>query len=161
GDIDDFSTLEIGLLGSVSQNLKFPINNKPGKDDPVTVKLGFGAAVLSLLGGITVQATLNGANVGTAYKESGLLSLLAGSNENELTFTPGNAYDGVKITLTGVGLGISTKLFHAYFTTNVTDRTACDNPIDVVFGVGSLTGDLAKLADVTANVTAIKNSIDG
>lgn len=160
GNVDNFSTLEVVLLGSASQNLKFPSNNKPGKDDPVTVKLGFGAAVLSLLGGITVQATLNGANAGPSYNETSLLGLLSGSNENELTFTPGEAYDGVKVSLSGIGI-LSANLYHAYFTTNVTNRTACDQPIDAVFGVGSSAGNLANLANFTANVTDLKNSIDG
>lgn len=160
GNIDEYSTLSVGLVGSASQNLKFTGSVKPSSIDPVTVKLGFGAAVLSVLGGISVQATLNGTAVGTEYKSTTLLGLLGGSNENELTFIPNVPYDGVKITVSGLGVGISAKLFHAYFNTLVTNRTACDNPIDIVSGVGTTATNLANLASFTASFVDVKKAID-
>lgn len=158
GIVGNFSTLSVGLVGSASQNLKFTGSIKPTSTDLVTVKLGFGAAVLSVLGGIKVEATNDGAPVGTSYSSSTLLGLLSGSNENELTFAPGVAFNGVKVTVSGLGVGISAKLYHAYFNTNVTNRSSCDRPLDIVFGVGST--NLANLATLTASSPFLERVID-
>ncbi|TCS87291.1 hypothetical protein EDD80_105105 [Anseongella ginsenosidimutans] len=162
-DVTSHSTLNtiiglLGLVGSASQNLTFTGPSLPAPNTPITVKIGFGSSVLDLLGGVTVQATLNGSPVGTAYSGSALLGLLGGSNQSEVTFTPGTNYNGVRVSVKPtLGLGVSVQVFHAYFMQPVPGPVICNEVVDVLYGVGTYG---VNAAGATATVSDEWNSVD-
>src|SRR5690606_18134019 len=106
---------------------------------PVTVKLGVGGNVLSVLGGLTVQATNNGTGIGSPQNITHLVNVLNGEQQIEFTITPNQAYDGIRVKLgvpensiLSVGALSSARVYHAYFTKAAT--TECETPIDVLSG---------------------------
>lgn len=148
--------LFITLGGEATIRLRFTGPDKPSPGNPVTVKLGLGGNVLSVLSGLTVQAVNGpgdksgkGNEVGPVYSQSDLINVLGGENQIEFTFTPTVAYDGVKIKLgvpensiLSVGALASAKVFHAYFTKQA-DNVVCETPIDVLYGsTGNIVGGL-------------------
>src|SRR5690606_38596148 len=119
-----------------------------------------GGNVLSVLSGLTVQATNDGNPVGSARTITDLLTLLNGEQQIEFTFTPTQAYDGVRVklgapenSLLAVGALTSTRVYHAYFT-KAADGLDCDTPVDVLYGN---TGILASALNAVENPT---NAID-
>ncbi|RZK57513.1 MAG: hypothetical protein EOO91_09995 [Pedobacter sp.] len=150
----------VGLLGlgTAWQNLRFPAAELPAGDNgsvPVSVKLGTGSTILNVLNNVTIQATLSGVPVGTAYSGASLLGLLSGQGENIITFTPGAKYDGVRVIINPiVDVGTSVDLYYAYFN-KPSGAIACVSPIEVLSGS---TGTIA------SSLTAVENplrSIDG
>lgn len=162
GTVNTYSTIAtyVGLLGlgTAWQNLKFPAAELPAGNNgttPISVKLGTGSSLLSVLGNVTLQATLNGTPVGTAYTGSSLLGLLGGQGENLVTFTPGAQYDGVRLFINPiVDVGTSVDLFYAYFN-KASGSIACTTPIEVLSGS---TGTLASALTAVDNPT---KAIDG
>ncbi|HYH56963.1 MAG TPA: hypothetical protein VD772_10150, partial [Anseongella sp.] len=162
-DVTTSSTLStrVGLLAGIEawQNLRFTGPDLPAPGTPVTVKLGFGSSVLDLLGGITVQATLNGNPVGTAYTGSDLLGLLGGTNRSEITFTPNTAYNGVRASVKPtLGLGVTADLYHAYFLQPAAGPVACNEVVDILSGVGTFGVNAVGL---TGSVTNEWAAVDG
>src|SRR3546814_12436324 len=97
--------LGINLGGEAVIRLRFTGPDKPAPGTPVTVKMGMGDAVLSLLNNITVQPingpqTNNngsGNEVGTSQRVSDIVGVLDGENQVEFRITPSVAFDGLKI----------------------------------------------------------------
>ncbi|MFD1631634.1 gliding motility-associated C-terminal domain-containing protein [Pseudopedobacter beijingensis] len=164
------NVLGIKLGGEATVRLRFTGNKKPAPNSPVTVKLGIGGNLLSVLGGLTVQA-INGAQkkndgsgneVGSVHKAQDLLNLISGDQTIEFTFIPGVAYDGVKIklgvpegSLLGIGALTTAKVFHASFVPDPGNSIICNQPLDVLYGAnGILLGGLNRVENPY-------NSIDG
>ncbi|GAA4314880.1 hypothetical protein GCM10023143_25920 [Compostibacter hankyongensis] len=163
--INRHSTLRanVGALALIQawQNLQFTGADKPAPTDPVTVKIGLGASILDLLGGVEIQATLNGNPVGTVYTGNSLLTLLGGANQTEVTFTPGVSYDGVRVLVKPtLGVGVTLDLYHAYFNKAGAASGCSATPIDLLTGVGKYIPSV-DLAGFTGSVTNPQNAIDG
>ncbi|PST85070.1 hypothetical protein C7T94_02855 [Pedobacter yulinensis] len=147
----------------VSQNLRFP--SVVAANAPVTLKLGFGGGVAqTLLDGLNIQATLNGVPVGPVItKTNNVLGLLGNRSVVELTFTPGVAYDGVRLLLNSDGLIASLNAFQsvdvydAYYMADVSSLANCDAPFDAVFGANA---SISALGSVTDPYNAIDNNLN-
>ncbi|RZM29675.1 MAG: DUF11 domain-containing protein [Pedobacter sp.] len=146
--------LRVGGVAAI--RLRFTGAEKPVANTPVSVKLGIGGNLLSVLSGATIQA-VNGAatnanrntgnTVGPVYTGAQVANVLGGTNQVEFSFTPTQAYDGVLITLgspqdlLSVGALTSLQVYHAYFKTPST--VACNTAQDVLFGnTGIIAGSL-------------------
>jgi hypothetical protein len=163
----DFSVLNSLLnLGpiSVSQALQFSSQISAGT--PVTIKLGIPAAIISIAGGFTIQPFTGTAAsptaVGNAITTTSLVGLLNGAGDTEVTFTPqsssGNvAYNGVLISLAGVAVGQSLKVYDAYVMQSSPTQSDCGTAVDVLSGVRA--GGIS-LVNATGSVTTPTNAID-
>jgi gliding motility-associated-like protein len=152
----------VGALSIIEakQILSFTGADLPTASTPVTIKLGFGANILDLLGGITIQATLNGNPVGTSYTGNQLLGLLGGADQSELTFTPNVAYNGVLISVQPtLGVGVTASVFGAYFLKPATGLCSA-LPLDELHGVGKYLSSI-DAAGIAGFVTNATNAIDG
>ncbi|TDO19618.1 DUF7507 domain-containing protein [Pedobacter duraquae] len=146
----------IRIGGVAAIRLRFTGAEKPVANTPVSIKLGLGGNVLSVLGGATVQA-VNGAatdvddnlgnTVGPVYTVSQLATVLGGTNQVEFSITPTQAYDGVLIRLAppqnllSAGVLSSLQVYHAYF--NAPANVMCNTAQDVLFGnTGVIAGSL-------------------
>ncbi len=159
GNVKDASTLftTIGTLSLIQayQNVRFPAGDlPPDGNTPVTVKVATGASILNVLGGLEVQATLNGTLVGTKVDQSNLISLLGGGvlsnglNVFEITFVPGANYNGVRVRVSPtLGVGVSANYFHAYFLKDATAPIDCDSPIDALYGASGVATLLASVSN--------------
>lgn len=162
GSLNTYSTLvtNVGLLGlgSAWQNLKFPASELPAGNNgniPVSVKIATGSTIVNVLNNITIQATLNGVPVGTAYSGASLIGLLSGQGENIITFTPGAKYDGVRVIIDPtVDIGTSVDLYYAYFN-KPSGTIACVSPIEV------LSGSTGTIASSLVSVDKPNRAIDG
>lgn len=140
--------LKLTIGGEAWINLKFD-GDKPTPQTPVTVKLGLGNNLLSVLSGLQVQATKDGVPVGNEISGTNLLTVLKGDQVIEFTFIPQVDYDGVRVklgvpknSLLSIGALATAKVYHAYFTKQASD-IVCETPIDVLFGnTGILAGGL-------------------
>lgn len=151
--------LTVKLGGEAVIRLRFTGPNKPLPNTPVTIKLGIGGNLLSVLGGLTIQATNGSGNargdnneVGPIYTGTSLVNLLSGKNQVEFTLTPTQAYDGVKIKLGNTGgllsAGVLANLdvYHAYFLKAATNNIICESVVDSLYGsTGILAGGLNPL----------------
>src|SRR3546814_758419 len=163
------TVLGINLGGEAVIRLRFTGPDKPAPGTPVTVKMGMGDAVLSLLNNITVQPingpqTNNngsGNEVGTSQRVSDIVGVLAGENQVEFTITPSVAFDGLKIHfapadgLLAADVLATTQVFDAHFLQPSAGPVACDQPFDLLDGV---TGSIGSVLDPVENPY---NSIDG
>ncbi|TCS85599.1 hypothetical protein EDD80_1111, partial [Anseongella ginsenosidimutans] len=159
----------INLGGEAVIRLRFTGPDKPAPGTPVTVKMGMGGAVLSLLNNITVQAINgpqtndngSGNEVGSSQTISDIVGVLAGENQIEFTVTPQVAYDGLKIRLApadgilAADLLVTTEVYDAYFLQPASGPVACDQPFDLLYGA---TGSIAGVVNPVVNPY---NSIDG
>lgn len=160
GNIETASELftTTGGLGLVQsyQNVRFPTADLPATPStPVMVKIETGGSLVDLIGGIEVQATLNGVPTGLLVDDSNLLTLLGGSvlssgkNIFEISFVPNALYDGVRVKVSPLaGIGVVAKLYHAYFLKPATSTSRCDAPVDVLYGVN---GSIANVLDGISN----------
>jgi len=157
-NIRTYSSLGITVLGTVWQQLTFPSSLSPGTVS--RIKIGTGTDLLSLLGNITVQAYQGSSPVGDSEVLSSLISLIGGTDEAEVVFTPMNgatpvAYNSIRITSSGVALGGGLYIFDAYYLKSVGNDISCDDPSDVLAGsTGSIAGGLNPVENQY-------NSIDG
>ncbi len=169
--VTDYSTLTVpvavaGLTNAV-QVIKF--GTAPSAGTALTVKVETGSSILGLVDYLQVQAMSGNTEVGEPITGASLLGLLGGgvlsdgTNVAEVTFVPRNAggtsvaYDGVKLTLSAaVGVGLTTKFYHAYYLKPVTTAVNCDAPVDAVYGVGA--GVASLLAGVLNPYAAITGS---
>ncbi|WP_211657679.1 hypothetical protein, partial [Parapedobacter composti] len=190
GNVRTQSTLSVpvGVLGllSATQYLEFTTDGNHGNvrtisgDVPVTVKIQLPSEVLGLLSGVEigsfrnlspVSATLvnragyNTNNRTVAYSGNALLNLLQGTGTFEVTFTPGEDYQGVFVRLSGDGLSVllTSGVFHAYIYEDHSYANCEEKhtPVDVLHGTrsGSI-GALTSLGGVTNPYNAIDNFTD-
>jgi len=189
GNVTTFSSLSVpvGIAGALSatQYLEFTTNGSHTSartitgNVPVTVKIQFPREVLGLLSGIEIgsfnnlvpvnagltnRAGYNTNNRTIAYSGSSLLNLLNGTGTFEITFTPGQNYQGVYVRLSGNGLSIalSSAVYHAYIYENhtYTDCEEENNPMDVLYGTRSVAiGALTSLGGVTNPYNAINSDL--
>lgn len=171
GNMVDYSTLNVGLAGIVTQYLDFGTTQAAGT--PVTIKLSFPAGLLSLLSGVTVQPYDNLHNflgwtadaAGKAYSNPTLVGLLNGSGDMEITIVPQTAggtpvsYTGVWINLSGLSVLQSVKVYGAFINKTGTGTVACNTAVDVLSGIRTtaLGGILTATGDVLDSWKAIDN----
>src|SRR5690606_446151 len=141
GNVKSYSTLQVptGILGllSATQYLEFTTDGQHANrrtiaaHTPVTLKITLPKEVIGLLGGVEIGHFTELKTVGPSLTNragyrpksgkqiavvsgSSLLSLINGSGEFEITITPGQAYNGVYVKLSGNGLSVllTNDLFH-------------------------------------------------
>ncbi|WCT10241.1 gliding motility-associated C-terminal domain-containing protein [Mucilaginibacter jinjuensis] len=165
GNLQTFSTLNVGVGVGAStwEELLFPgaPTTKVPANTPVSIKLGSGNNLLSVqaLGAITVQAYNNGTAIGSPISASSLITLLANNNQTELTFTPTQQYDRVRVTLNGglVGALNTIYLYEAFYP--VSGAVACNTAFDELDGISSNLLGLGNLG--IGGVQNPQNAIDG
>jgi gliding motility-associated-like protein len=143
GNLQTFSTLNVsvGVAAQTWEDLIFPgaPTTKVPANTPVSVKLGSGNNLLSLqaLGAVTVQAYNGATAIGSPIAANTLVTLLANNNQTEITFTPTQAYDRVRVKLNGglVGALNSLYLYEAFYPTSST--VACNTAFDELDGITS------------------------
>ena len=162
GNLQTHSTLNVtlGVLASTYQELIFPGASKVPANKPVTIKLGSGDNLLDLtaLGGIRIQAYNGGSPVGGAINAATLVSALSNNNQVQLTITPTQVYDRVRVTLNGGLLGAlsSIYLYEAFY--NGPADVACNNAYDELHGISA---GLLNLGVDVGGVANPQNAIDG
>lgn len=175
GDLSDYSTLNGGVLGTATQFIQFGGAVSAGIPTPLTIKLSVPTGLLSLLGGVIIQPFTNlhqsgviwqADAAGVATTDATLLNLLNGSGDQEITITPKNAdgtypaYTGVSVTLTGISIAQSIKVYEAYINQSTTASTACNTALDVLSGTRANTS-LGALVNATSSVSNPRDAIDG
>lgn len=168
------STVTLGQVITVTQYLSFGSPITAGT--PVTIKLGIPASLISLLGGVTIQAfkglhndlstlyTWQATTVGDAITNTSLLGLIGGAGDTEITFTPKSGstnvgYEGVSVTLNGIAINQSMNVYDAYTMQTTPTANACGPAIDVLSGTRAALG--LSIANATGGVDNPTNAIDG
>jgi len=171
-------TLGIGVAATRTQILDF--NPTPtattsyattiAANTPITVKFSLPAGLVSALGNLEIQAVTdlhkNGLGawvytaVGPTYSGSSLVGLLSGAGSQEFTITPASAYQGIRVSITGlasVAAGIN--IYDAYIKTAAPGAIVCSSPIDLLTGIraGTVVGGIA---NATGSVQNERNAID-
>jgi gliding motility-associated-like protein len=159
-NLQTYSTINVpvGLLASTYQELIFPV--KIAANTPLTIKLGSGDNLLDLtaLGNITIRP-YNGNNpVGGGVSAATLVSALSNNNQVQLSITPTQIYDKVRITLNGGLLSLlgSIYVYEAFY--NGPANVACNNAYDELHGVSA---GLLNLGVNVGGVANPQNAIDG
>jgi gliding motility-associated-like protein len=162
GNVETFSTINvsIGLAASTYQELIFPGTGKVAANTPVTVKLGTGNNLVSatVLGGITLQAYNGTTAIGSPVATSTLISALSSNNQFEVSITPSQTYDRIRVTLNGGVLGAlsSIYLYEGFY--NGSAAGACNSAVDELNGVSS---GLLGLGASLGGVQNPQNAYDG
>jgi gliding motility-associated-like protein len=162
GNLQTSSVLNVtlGVTSAIYQDLIFPAVGGVPANTPVTVKLGSGNNLLdaALLGRITIRA-YNGSNpIGGAVAIGTLVSAASGNNQSEISITPGQTYDRVRVTLNSGVLGAvsSINVYDAFY--NNGNATVCNTAIDEIHGISSA---LLGLGLSVGGVANPGNAIDG
>ncbi|WP_190277353.1 Ig-like domain-containing protein [Taibaiella lutea] len=171
-------TIGIGVAATRTQILDFNPNPAAttsyataiAANTPITVKFSLPAGLVSALGNLEIQAVTdlhkNGlgawvyTSVGPTYSGSSLVGLLSGAGSQEFTITPSSAYQGIRVSITGlasVAAGID--IYDAYIKTTAPGSIVCSSPIDLLNGVraGTVVGGIA---NATGGVVNPRNAID-
>jgi hypothetical protein len=160
-----YRAVGVGNLITVTQFLSFPSQVTSGT--PVTIKVNLPAALISLLGGVSIQPftglhNVLGTNlvtaVGSATSVSSLVGVANGAGDMELTITPTGNYDGVSITMSGIAVGQSMNLFDAYVMQSSPTQYDCGTAVDVLAGTRAAIG--LSIANATGGVDNPTNAID-
>jgi gliding motility-associated-like protein len=164
GNLQTFSIINVGVgvAAQTWEDLIFPgaPSTKVPANTPVSIKLGSGNALLSVqaLGAISVQAYNNGTAIGSPISTNTLLTVLDNNNQTEITFTPTQQYDRVRVTLNGGVLGALSSIYlYEAFTTG-TAAVACNTAFDELHGISS---GLLNLGLAVGGVVNPQNAIDG
>ncbi|WP_419699980.1 gliding motility-associated C-terminal domain-containing protein [Mucilaginibacter sp. NFX135] len=158
-NLQTYSTLNVpvGLLASTYQELIFPATVPANTQ--LTIKLGTGDNLLdvTLLGGVTITP-YNGNVAGTPVTAPTLASVASNNNQLELIYAPTQAYDRVRVTLSGGLLGAlsSIYLYDAFYTTP--GPPICNTTYDELHGISSA---LLGLGLNVGGVVNPQNAIDG
>ncbi|MFD0793495.1 gliding motility-associated C-terminal domain-containing protein [Mucilaginibacter litoreus] len=161
GNLQTYSTLNVavGVDASTYQELIFP-GAKVAANTPATIKLGTGDNLLdvALLGRITIRAYNGSTPVGSALSATTLVSTLSNNNQVQLSITPAQTYDRVRVTLDGglVGALGSIYLYDAFYNGNA--NVACNDAYDELHGVSA---GLLNLGLDVGGVENPQNAIDG
>ncbi|HET8573791.1 MAG TPA: T9SS type A sorting domain-containing protein [Edaphocola sp.] len=169
------ATLNLGSLLSPSVYLDFNtasattgMSTHIPAGTPITVKVTLPAGVASVIGGVSVQPVINihdagpltgwtATDVGTATVKSSLLGLLSGNGSFYITVKPTGAYDGVKVSMSGVSAVAAMQAFDAFKIDTVTTDVDCGAPIDILAGSNTT----LNLANGISGVLNPWNAIDG
>lgn len=124
----------------------------------ITVKLSLPSELLGLLTGIEIQAisnlerggvivqTWDYDNRGNIYTDANLLSLLSGAGQSEITITPNQSFQGIRVRISSLlGIAGSIDFFHAYIMEDSPGSLDCverNKAIDVLSGTRSTALDL-------------------
>jgi hypothetical protein len=163
----------VGNLITVTQFISFSSTIAAGT--PVTIKLSVPASLVSLLGGVSIQPftglkndiTTGFVNQATAAGDpitnASLLGLIGGAGDSEITFTPKSgstnvAYSGVWVTMSGVAIGQSIKVYDAYVMQTGTTQANCGTAVDVLAGTRAALG--LSIVNATGSVDNPTNAID-
>ncbi|WP_454803206.1 Ig-like domain-containing protein [Mucilaginibacter phyllosphaerae] len=162
GNLQTHSTLNVtvGVAASTYQELIFPGAGKVAANTPVTLKLGTGDNLLDLtaLGGITIRAYNGSTPVGGGISAATLVSAASSNNQVQLSITPTQTYDRVRVTLNGGLLGALSSIFLYEAFYNGPANVACNNAYDELHGVSSA---LLNLGVNVGGVANPANAIDG
>ncbi len=155
-NITTYSTLSVLLIGSASQYMEFDERIPAGTRAYVKVSTFNG--LVGVLPSFTIQAYVNSSSgrtpVAPKLENAQLLGLLNGDGSMELSFVPEQAFDGVVVTINGVGLGYSMKVYDAYIYRNTTAFIACNGVVDVLNGVSPAL-NIAAVGSVTSPWNAV------
>ncbi|MDQ7949629.1 MAG: hypothetical protein REI93_12330, partial [Pedobacter sp.] len=138
-NLQSFSTLRVtlGIAAQTYQEVIFPAS--VAANTPVSLKLGSGDDLLSLqaLGAISIRPYNGAVPAGAPVTAGSLLTALSNNNQVELTITPTQTYDRVRVTLNGglVGALNSLYLYEAYYKGN--GPAPCNSAIDELHGISS------------------------
>ncbi len=160
GNLQTYSTLNVtvGLAAQTYQSIIFPTSVAAGT--PVTVKLGTGNTLLSLqaLGAVFLQAYNGNTPIGQPVAAGTLLTALSNNNQVEVSITPAQQYDRIRLTLNGGVTGALSNiyLYEGFYTGN--GPVPCNTAIDELHGISA--GLLNLGADV-GGVVNPQNAIDG
>ncbi len=164
GDPNTHSTINTGIavlgIGTTRQDLSWG-GTDIAANTPVSVKLGIESGVLAVGSSVTIEARLDGSDLGIIETVTAdLLSLVSGESVYEFTFTPSQVYDEIRIIASApIGIGFSVRVYEAYYHTEATFADCSQGDfIDLFYGVedlgvGVLTG--------TVGVLNPENVIDG
>lgn len=145
-DLDDYSTLDFILTGSAWQ--RFTFAETPGTN-PIHVKIGKDAGVLSALTTITIEALDGDGDAVATESIGGLLSLLNGEDELDVVLEPATSASSVRVTYSGIALGSPLRVFAAYFDQAAATDISCNNALDILSGsTGGLATALTAVDDV-------------
>ncbi|WP_341835335.1 hypothetical protein WJU16_20810 [Chitinophaga pollutisoli] len=138
GDLTNASTLKITLLsGTAKQWLDF--GEKIPGGTRVYVKVSTLNGVLALLPNFTIQGYVNSPGKPVIAEQKlenpQLLGLANGTAILELSLAPNQDFDGIVITVNGVGLAFSMQVYAAYILKETTLPIACEGVADVLSGV--------------------------
>lgn len=139
GNVTTPSTLTAGLLTPAKQWLGF--QQKVNGGTRVYLKVSTFSGFLALLPSFTIQGYYNGTggtkvNIATEkLDDPQLLGLVNGTATMELSFVPSQNFDGVVITVNGIGIAYSMKVYEAYYYKNTNSSIACNGVVDVLSGV--------------------------
>jgi gliding motility-associated-like protein len=159
-NLQTYSTINVpvGLLASTYQELIFPV--KIAANTPLTIKIGTGDNLLDLtaLGNITIRPYNGNSPVGGGVSAATLVSALSSNNQLQLSITPTQTYDKVRITLNGGLLSLlsSIYVYEAFY--NGPANVACNNAYDELHGISS---GLLNLGVNVGGVVNPQNAIDG
>jgi gliding motility-associated-like protein len=160
GNLQTASILNVGVGVAASTYQELVFAAKPAAGIPVTVKLGSGDKLLSLtaLGGVTLQAYNGTTAIGKPVAASTLLTALSNNNQTELSITPQQNYDRIRITLVGGLAAVLGNLYvyEAFYNGNA--PAACTTAIDELHGIS------AGLLNLGVDVGGVANpqlAIDG
>jgi gliding motility-associated-like protein len=162
GNLQTASVLNvtIGLAAQTYQELIFPGAGKVAAGTPVTLKLGSGDNLLDLtaLGGISIRPYNGNSPAGAAISAATLVSAASNNNQIQLTLTPTQLYDRVRVTLNGglVGALSSIYVYDAFY--NGPNPLACNASFDELHGISSA---LLGLGVNVGGVANPQNAIDG
>jgi gliding motility-associated-like protein len=162
-NFSDYATLNVTVgVGGIStyETLIFPAANKPAAGTPVTVKIGTGDQLLSLnlLGAVSLQAYNGSTAIDQPVAASSLLTVLGSNNQAEVSITPTQAYDRIRVSLNGglVSALNNIYLYGAFY--KHASAAACNTAVDELNGIS------AGLLGLGASVGGVVNpqfAIDG
>lgn len=159
-NLQTYSTINVpvGVLASTYQELIFPV--KIAANTPLIIKLGTGDNLLDLtaLGNITIRPYNGNSPVGGGVSAATLVSALSNNNQIQLSITPTQTYDKVRVTLNGGLLSLlsSIYLYEAFY--NGPANVACNNAYDELHGISA---GLLNLGVNVGGVVNPQNAIDG
>lgn len=173
------STLTIGIGVAATRTQILDFNPSPSSttsyattiaaNTPITIKFRLPAGLVSALGNVSISAVTNlhqtlGAwtytDVGTAYTGSSLVGLIAASGIVEYTITPTAAFQGIRISITGLAsVSASIDVYDAYVKVPAGSNIVCSNIADILYGAkaGTVVGGIA---NATGGVTNYLNGAD-
>ncbi|AMR30558.1 hypothetical protein A0256_03525 [Mucilaginibacter sp. PAMC 26640] len=162
GSLQTASVLNVttGVIAQTYQELIFPAAGKVAAGTPVTIKLGSGDNLLDLtaLGGISIRPYNGSSAAGASISAATLVSALSNNNQLQLTISPSQTYDRIRVTLNGglVGALSSIYVYGAFY--NGPSPLACNAAFDELHGISST---LLGLGVNVGGVANPQNAIDG
>lgn len=139
----NFATISstVGLLCSRYVEVGTATTYPAGYEAGFVIDNGGGLLDLTALGGITVTTYYNGAQR-ESFSGTGLVfsNVLGGSNKTQLGFKAQQAFNSIRISLTGVSVAVNLRVYHAYVKAD-TDNDGVADCLDKCTGNDLLDAD--------------------